>query len=311
MPNIKHQVVGGMRLTPNSKSRSGTRIAPSLALLSLAVLLGGNVSVQASPQVSASANAAYIGNEISSQTASSGGVSAVVDGLPHYDDRYGQASASSSFGVLRASSSIGVPPRGSSFYNAVSFSEASFRDDFLIDAPGLTGTQGSVTVRFTIDGSLSANAVGTPSYSAPGNATYARAGYTFGVNPNSGDSYTQRKHWDGSTSGTQFLGVEQVHTLYFTYGTTLENVTLRITTTNSAAGEGYSYYSATASDLSHTAIWGGFGEVRDAGGNIVENYSFSSASGTDYTQAVPEPATSLLAGLGLAFTLLRRRRAQG
>lgn len=266
--------------------------------------------MNASPLVSATANAPYIGNSSSTQTSSSGDVAAVVAGPSEYGDRYGDASAFGSFGVLRASSTIGVPPRGSSFYQAFSSSEASFRDDFLIDAPGLTGTQGSVTVRFTIDGSLSVGTNGTPSYSTPGNVTYARAGYTFGVNPNTGDTYTQRTNWDGSSSGTQFLGVEQVHTLYFTYGTVLENVTLRISTTTSAAGEYYSYYSSSAADLSHTAIWGGFGEVRDAGGNLVTNYSFTSGSGTDYTQAVPEPGTSLLAGVGLAFALFRRHRAR-
>lgn len=298
-----------MHLTLTSKSPAGIH-SSSLALLGIAVLLGGNVSVQASPQVSATASAPYIGNASSSQTASTGSVSAVVTGEPEYGDRYGDASAFSSFGVLRASSTIGVPPLGSSFYSANSFSSASFRDDFLIDAPGLTGTPGSVTVRFTIDGSLSVGTSGTPSYGVPGNVTFARAGYTFGVNPNSGDMYSQRENWDGTPSGTQFLGVEQVHTLYFTYGTVIQDVTLRITTTTSAAGEYYSYYSSSTADLSHTAIWGGFGEVRDAGGNVVTNYSFSSASGTDYTQAVPEPGTSLLVGVGLAFALFRRRRAQ-
>lgn len=280
-----------------------------LSLLGIAFVLQTE-ETHAAPVVTANAEAAYLGSETPAQTAPSGNVMDVDSGVGEFGEpRSGDNVAFGSFGVLRASSSISVLPRGgSSPYSAFGTSTASFQDDFLIDAPGLTGTAGTVEVRFTIDGSLSLDKYGAPAYFASQSSTYAQATYAIGVGIGAGDVIaTQRLRYDGSTSGTSFLGVEQAYVLNFTFGTVVNDFTFRITTAVSAAGEGSTYLSTATADLSHTAVWGGFGEVRDSNNNVVNGYSFSSSSGTDFTQPIPEPTAAALVALAGAALIGRRR----
>ena len=270
--------------------------------LSLAALLGSCLASHASPQVSASSGASHLDGS-PANTASSGGVSHASSGAD--ETRYGSFSASASFSGLSTYGQIATIPYNSSVYAGVGSGRASFRDDFLFDAPGLTGTAGSVTVRFTISGTLAVTKNGTPNYSAAMSNTFAEAAYAFGVDLDSSNQVSQRRRWDGTSSGTLFLGVPQERTLNFTFGTTLENVMLRISSTVAAAGEGFTYASNSTSDLS--AAWGGFVEVRDNGGNVVSNYSFSSSSGSNYVQPVPEPASAALVLLGGAMFVGTRR----
>ena len=59
-------------------------------------------------------------------------------------------------------------------------------------------------------------------------------------------------------------------------------------------------------DFSHTAYWNGIGGFFDINGNPV-NPSFSSGSGIDWRNPVPEPASLVAIGIG-ALALIRRRR---
>jgi hypothetical protein len=215
--------------------------------------------------------------------------------------------AFASFGILRASSTSISNPNA---FTPASITSASFLDDWTIDASGLSGTAGTVTVSFTIDGSLISVPYGTPTYGYQANATYAEARYIFGANNPTSNTKAQKHYGNGSISGQTFLGIEQTQVLNFTFGQAIEDVKFEIMTIASSAG-GYGYSSESTADLSHTAVWGGFVEVRDSNGNLVGDYSFSSASGTDFTQPIPEPgACTLLVLSGMAFNFLRPRRRQ-
>jgi hypothetical protein len=62
-----------------------------------------------------------------------------------------------------------------------------------------------------------------------------------------------------------------------------------------------------AADFSHTIAWGGITSIVDASSGLpVEGWSMESASGLDYTNAIPEPA-SLAAVAAAGLALLRRR----
>ncbi len=278
------------------------------ALLGLAAILGSPQGAVGAPQVSANAEAAFLGSATPAQTASSGSVSDADSGLgDNGEPRYGVNTASAAFGSLSAYSNIGISARSSSFpYAALGTSTASFTDDWLISSAALNGTAGTLTVSFRIDGNLIVDKNGTPVSSASESSTYAQVTYAIGVGLAPGDfNVSQRLRYDGSTSGTPFLGIWQQYTLNFTYGTSLNDVTLRITTSAAAAGEASTYLSSTTAMAS--ATWGGITEVRDSGGNLVTDYSFSSTSGTNFAQPVPEPTTASL-GLLAAAALVGSRR---
>ena len=60
-------------------------------------------------------------------------------------------------------------------------------------------------------------------------------------------------------------------------------------------------------DFSHTAYWNGMGGIFDANGNP-QNPEFWSASGVDWRNAVPEPATIVALALGVVALVRRRER---
>lgn len=238
-----------------------------------------------------------------SKTANSGSVSDSSSSTGPNEDVLSFSSAT--FGVLHAYSSSVSRPGG--FTPSTSIT-ASFRDDWTflapVDRPELNGTIGTVTVRFTIDGTLQSLPNGKPSYA---NSNFAEARYMFGAHNPTNYTKAEKHYGDGRVSGSIFLGLEQTQQLSFTFGQTLTDVKLGIMSYASSSG-GTGTSSSTA-DLSHTATWGGFAEVRDNNGNVVANYSFSSASGTNYVQAIPEPdTTTLLVLSGLAFNAIRVRR---
>jgi hypothetical protein len=105
--------------------------------------------------------------------------------------------------------------------------------------------------------------------------------------------------FNGGSNGL-FIGVEQTRTINFTYGTPFDfwlNVRLRTDIITSEPGS----VSATIS----LTNWSGFENVT-TGGSPVTNATFSSASGTDWTQPVPEPSSALLLLSGTAVFLRRR-----
>jgi hypothetical protein len=281
------------------------------AFASAAMLFGAPESASASTLVYARAVSTVTGGDSTEQTAPSGSVSDTYLGDAD-DGASAVVRATASFGELHAYATTAMTS-GSSLSSRFTSSIAAFQDDFLFTAPGVAaGTAGTVRVRFTIDGSLAAAGYGTPTSNTSIflNSTWAQAEYGFGVGIGlSTTSKSHRLYGDGRQTGTPFLGIEQEAVLNFTFGTWLTDVTLRIGAINSAAAQFTAYTSQTTSDMEHTATWGGFVEVRDANGNLVNDYAFSSTSGTNYVAPVPEPGTMglFLASAG-ALGLARRRR---
>lgn len=227
--------------------------------------------------------------------------------------------ASATFGQLKfyAEASAGVN-NGAAVYCV---NTAYFQDDFLFNATGLAGTSGTVEMKFTVDGTLFATrSANTPGYLYGYDAgVIARAKVELGTSGDPNEWFEKNQNVNGlgeinQTSGTIFLGIEQTVLVPFTFGTTLENVRLTITGGgNAIGGYPFNFSSSIFADLEHTANWGGFGAVRDANGNLVTDYSFSSGSGFDYTQpvtSVPEPGSAALSVLCIGCVLARRHRTK-
>ncbi len=291
--------------------RSITRALPSL--LAASTLLCGPYVSQATPLVRANSNDNMFTVTTPEQTATSGSVSDAEGATAVNGSTDGRASAS--FGVLRAYGHAATVPFNRSDYSYYSFNSASWRDDWLFASPTVpNGSRGFVTVHFTVDGNLNVHSSGTPRepFGSFDNY-YGHIAYTFGTDIGSGDNARETIRYNGTREGTPFLGIEQTITLPFTYGTLLENVELRIKANVFAQGQQNSpteyFTNEFTADGEHTATWGGFGPVVDGSGNPVTDYSFTSSSGTNYTQAVPEPGCSLLlVGSGLLLSLARRKR---
>lgn len=212
----------------------------------------------------------------------------------------------SDFGVLKSYTQATSIAGSSNFNNLVmATSELHFADDLTIDAAGLTGTSGTLKVKFTIDGALSAT---QPQVDPIYSQTEASASYTLsklGYGPVLSASHSV--YADGSTysdGNGAFLGVEQLANVPFTFGTPF---TLRLTVGSGAAA--YTQFGGQAiADLEHTVTWGGFDSVLNGSGGTVTEYSFNSSSGTNYVNAIPEPAAAGLLLVGATCVAMRRRR---
>lgn len=241
----------------------------------------------------------------SQQTASSGPVSQSDSATHQFGS--GMARAGADFGVLRNYAEATAIAGSSNFNNAVLASTtARWQDDLLFNAAGLTGSPGSVTVKFRIDGTLAAS---QPQFDPDQSQTRADASYGMsilgsGVVHSGGESRFADGTRTFSGSGP-FLNVEQTATLPFTFGTAF---TLKLEVSASSTARTQFGGSALA-DLENTTTWGGFITVRDSQGQVVNNYTFSSASGTNFINPIPEPNTALLI-LGAAAGLLARRNRQ-
>lgn len=228
------------------------------------------------------------------------------------------AHASASAGQLRAYSEARSAP-GSGYFGIFASNSAYFRDDFLFESAGRAGTTGTVQIKFTVDGTLAVARNSSQGYVSGIDSTVrANADYTFKGGTNGPafskseslrtDAYATAQGVAAHT-GSPFLGIEQTYTIPFTFGTVLEGVELRINSNAQAIGRP-DFSSSAVADLSHTANWGGFGELRDASGTLLTDYTFTSGSGFDFTQsitAVPEPSSMILGMIGCSAIALRRR----
>ncbi len=266
-----------------------------------------------------------LGNGPGSQTGTTGTVSDTGGGIFDTDITKSRSSATHAQLKAYASAEDGI---GGTTGGTFAFSRAYWRDNFLFNKDGLDGTFGIAEMKFKIDGTLSASRTALTNAYQPGSddgvQAFAQYTFSFGVSPgiNQGSTgLTERMRTEQYAAalgtnpheGTPFLGIEQTFLVPFKYGTVLEGVGLELFI--GAQGIGYDggvqFSSNAKADLEHTANWLGFGAVRDANGNIVTDYTFSSGSGYNYAlgiTAIPEPSSCLLLLVASATSLLRRNR---
>jgi hypothetical protein len=218
----------------------------------------------------------------------------------------GSSSITVDYGSISAFATF-TTPAGSSDSNFVN-TAGYFADTLTIDAPGLTGTSGTLQFSFTIGGSLT---------SSGALFNKARANYTFGTDVGDGvipNSFTFSGNFveaydplfiNPGQSG-RFWEVPQTQTIGFTYGTPFDfYFVLEAAVEHGRDGSIPGTSTANVSLLD----WSGFKNMKDSGGQDVSNATiYAPASNVDWTRPVPEPGSLGLLALGAALVGLRRRR---
>ena len=241
------------------------------------------------------------------------------------------ASAWAQYGVLRASAhavnatpSTWDPnaniPNALYPYGAVATASASFTDTITINAanPLLQGTAGSFTASMDFNGTWSAGFLGSAvtldqdDESPPNVGAYLQVSVggsyvlnedsSMGPIPNGDEPWTT----SGGASGLRTFTVNfifgQSFQLYANLSVFASMASGNIMTAQSVYGH---------SDFGNSATWNGISQVVTSGGTVLGSgdYSMSSTSGADYTNAIPTPSAAAVGGLGLGgLASLRRRR---
>lgn len=166
----------------------------------------------------------------------------------------------------------------------------TYSDLATIDAPGLAGTPGTAIAHVFFEGALSGS--GSTWQSGFSTSVYVNS---IGEHRFSGDSSAF-----GPTGDPLPFTVDVFFS--FTYGMAFGITVLQ--SVNVSTNQG-----AAFADFESTTRWQGISDLRDGDGNLVSNATLDSASGADYLNPVPEPAT--LVTLALAAVLALRRRSIG
>lgn len=203
---------------------------------------------------------------------------------------YGSISATAGSGTL---SIVGqyASPDNNGYGNADFKLNSYFADTVTIDAPGQTGQQGTFTVSYVFDGSYDANdyfdtwvAINCAFGIDAGDGTIPNMDSTVG----NGFSYRGNDTYSFGFGNTLFLGEEQTQTLVFTFGQPFDfwmKLGARLHILESEPGDVRVAVSLVK--------WSGITNIK-AGGAPVADATFSSVSGTNWTQAVTGslPATT-------------------
>lgn len=174
------------------------------------------------------------------------------------------------------------------------------------------GTLATMTGRLSVSGSLGVNSNNQGSAGALAQVNAA------GVS----GFITHQISIDSSTASTGSLPPYITFEAAVRFGQpdfTLIFLSLRTSSTSSALSGSNPQWAASSADFFSSLEWDGIVSVRDSSGNLLTDWSVTSASGFDYTRsydaqiaAVPEPEIYAMMGLGLSLVgfATRRRKLQ-
>jgi hypothetical protein len=278
--------------------RTGDAARTGALLLAIAAALGSTRAAQALPVAYLEAYASASdgeasGTEVGYDQYVSNSRSGSYSGFGSF--RGADASSNASFGVLRAASSASA-----SLNVATSGASARVHDFLTITAPGVaTGTPGTFAFSILADGSM--------------DASHGRADWMLAIQVGSfaakllAEGEVFHDAGGAGVSGDPFGGIYASGNYGFRFGEAFSvDVLLGVgSSAGSSVGSGSAFV-----DFLHTASWQGIAEVKLLGSSTsLPDYGVTSASGADYSRAIPEPGTLWLVALGVTALAARSRNA--
>jgi hypothetical protein len=239
-------------------------------------------------------------------------------GFPQYGSAGAVVEAQANYGILKALTSANFNGGSSATANV----GVQFVDEFTINAPGMTGKTGHTDASFVFNWALEAQ--GTGRFTA---YTFATLQIFFGNSfvEEFGEFVAESQQnindpGSLSTYGRNTVGGEKVPFSFnlgmgtdFVFGQPIYVKAELVV--NSSVGSGNPFAidilssGKSTGDVFHSVYWNGISSVNSEG-SPVENFTLTSASGTDYSRSflpsaanpgadIPEPVSIALLGIGL------------